>query len=106
MLLSLCFTLLNLGVVSALATSRQIQLGSDHYFLSPDEVATFESWNAELLSGSDDLIPFTVMQLNDEPSIESLQNTLEEFGTVDDVWQPLFAEGGPSSRLDTRDIEI
>lgn len=34
-----------------------------------------------------------MVHFKDTPSAQRLQDTLEGFDTVDDVWQPLFAEG-------------
>lgn len=85
--------LVGLRVVSAASVSRQVQLGNDHFFVQPEKIASFGPWSADLLPGSDDFLPLTVVHLNDAPSAQAVKTALEGFDEIDDVWQPLFAEG-------------
>lgn len=95
---SLCAIFLATAAVSvpaiaSVSVSRQVQLGSHHFFVPPIAVASFDSWTSDLSPGTDDLIPLTIVHLNDTPSASAVTTALSNFEANDDVWQRLFAQG-------------
>lgn len=83
---------------ASVSVSRQVQLGSDHFFVPPIPVAAFDSWKSELVPGDDDLIPLSIVHLNVTPSAAVVKIAFSDFEANDDVWQKQFAQGERQGR--------
>lgn len=82
------------GFVEAASVSRHVQLGNHEYFLPPQAAWSFSGWRQGLLNSSDELVPLTVVHLNNStPDPEHIQTTLKKYQETDDVWTPEFTEG-------------
>lgn len=86
--------LLQASLTTAASVSRQIQLGSDEYFLPPTPAWKFDSWSAKDLNGDDEFVPLTVVTLEDKTvKAESIVSVLDKYNATDDVWTSYFTEG-------------
>lgn len=93
-ILALLTTCLISRLIEAASISRHVQLGDHEYFLPPQAAWSFSGWHQSLLNSSDELIPLTVVHLNNStPDPEHIQTTLEKYRKTDDVWTPDFTEG-------------
>ena len=81
------------SLASAAYISRQIQLGSNEYFLPPTPAWSFENWSSGAVKSNDEFIPMTVVELNGSASPWDVAEVLKRYESDDDVWTPSFTEG-------------
>lgn len=81
------------SLASAAYISRQVQLGSDEYFLPPTPAWSFTNWSSDAVKSNDEFIPLTVVELNSSASPRDVAEVLQRYETDDDVWTPSFTEG-------------
>ncbi|OJJ30139.1 hypothetical protein ASPWEDRAFT_176808 [Aspergillus wentii DTO 134E9] len=75
----------------AASVSRQVELGKNDYFVSPEPAWNISPWTP-LLNSTEELIPLTVVHLNASGSAQSVKAVLETYNQTDDVWTPDFTK--------------
>lgn len=85
------------SLASAACISRQVQLGSDEYFLPPAPAWSFENWDSNIMKSNDDFIPLTVVKLSSTAAPRDVAEVLNRYEGDDDVWTPSFTQGKTSA---------
>lgn len=85
------------SLACAAYVSRQVQLGSEEYFLPPSPAWSFANWSSDAVESNEEFVPLTVVELNRRASSRDVAEVFRRYESDDDVWTPSFTEGKKST---------